>query len=107
MRDLELLAFLPRVRLILDKDEPILAPFVSHDWSSGQHRPDEPLTDILAAWAEARAEVLNLLPGPAGQGWTRLGFHPPSGKRTLQWWAERIYTHARGHIFELRAGRPA
>jgi hypothetical protein len=106
VRDLELLAFLPRLQRILKEAEPELAPFVSHDWSLRDYLPDEPLTAVLASWSQARAEVMNLLPvADAGQ-WSRLGFHPPSGKRTLQWWAERIFTHAQAHMLELRGARP-
>ena len=106
VRDLELLAFLPRLQRILQEDEPALAPFVSHDWSLRDYLPDEPLTAVLASWSQARAEVLNLLPEAAGSQWSRLGFHPPSGKRTLQWWAERIFTHAQAHMLELRGASP-
>src|SRR6185503_8749103 len=72
VRDLELLAFLPRVQRILDEDEPTLAPFVSHDWTLRDYLPDEPLTAVLASWSQARTEVLNLLPGPAASQWTRI-----------------------------------
>ena len=105
VRDLELLAFLPRIRRILEEDEPALAPFVSHDWSLRDYLPDEPLTAVLASWSQTRDEVMNLLPAPAASEWSRLGFHPPSGKRTLQWWAERIFTHAQAHMLELRGAR--
>jgi hypothetical protein len=106
VRDLELLAFLPRLQRILEEDEPALAPFVSHDWSLRDYRADEPLTAILASWSQTRAEVVNLLPGPAAAAWSRYGFHPPSGKRSLQWWTERIFTHAHAHMAELRGARP-
>jgi hypothetical protein len=106
VRDLELLAFLPRLQRILNEDQPALAPFVSHDWSLRDYLPDEPLTAVLASWSQARAEVLNLLPGPAASHWTRIGFHPTNGNRTLQWWAERIYTHAQAHLLELRRAVP-
>ena len=106
VRDLELLAFLPRVQRILQEDEPALAPFVSHDWTLRDYLPDEPLTAVLSTWSQARAEVLNLLPEADASQWSRLGFHPPSGKRTLQWWAERIFTHAQAHMLELRGASP-
>ncbi|MEP7357043.1 MAG: DinB family protein, partial [Anaerolineales bacterium] len=70
VRDLELLAFLPRVQRIQSEDEPVLAPFISHDWSLRDYLPSEPLTAVLASWAQTRAEVMNLLPGPASPRWT-------------------------------------
>lgn len=98
VRDVEQMAFLPRLRRILNEDRPTLEPFPSHDWSDGDYDPAEPLTHILAGWSQARAEALDLLPAPDHAAWSRTGFHPPSGQRTLQWWAERIYNHVRQHL---------
>jgi hypothetical protein len=107
VRDVETQAFLPRLRRILNEERPVLSPFPSHDWSDGNYRPDEPLTDILAGWSQTRAEAVDLLPPPSSPAWSRTGFHPPSGQRTLQWWAERFYRHAHDHLLELGlAGRP-
>jgi hypothetical protein len=103
VRDVETLAFLPRLRRIVNEAQPMLTAFPTHDWSDGNYRPDEALTDILSGWSQTRAEVVDWLPGPAAPAWSRLGFHPPSGQRTLQWWAERIYGHAREHLLILDA----
>jgi hypothetical protein len=107
VRDLETMAFLPRLRRILNEDRPVLEPFPSHDWSDGDYWPGEPMTNILAGWAQARAEMLDLLPAASQTAWNRTGFHPPSGQRTLQWWAERIHNHAREHLLDAgAAGQP-
>jgi hypothetical protein len=107
VRDLEGMAFLPRLRRILREDRPVLEPFPSHNWSEGDYRPDEPMTQILAGWSQARAEVLDALPPASHPAWSRTGFHPPSGQRTLQWWAERVYDHVRQHLLNLgAASRP-
>jgi DinB superfamily len=98
VRDVETLAFLPRVRRILSEAQPRLDAFPAHDWSDGDYRPDEPLTGLLAGWSQTRAEVVDGLPPADSPAWSRTGFHPPSGQRTLQWWAERIYGHAREHL---------
>lgn len=103
VRDIETLAFLPRIRRILSDERPVLTPFPTHNWSDGDYWPHEPMTDILAGWSQARAEVVDWLPSPASPAWSRTGFHPPSGQRTLQWWAERIYGHAREHLSILGA----
>jgi len=106
VRDVETLAFLPRVRLILAEERPVLSPFPSHDWSDGDYQPAEPMASLLAGWSQTRAEVVDLLPPPASLAWSRTGFHAPSGQRTLQWWAERIYGHAREHLrLPAAAGR--
>ena len=98
VRDVEQMAFLPRLRRILSQDHPVLEPFPSHDWSDADYQPAEPLTRILADWSQARSEVLDLLPAPDHGDWSLTGFHPPSGQRTLQWWAERTYNHVRQHL---------
>ena len=97
VRDVETLSFLPRVQRILKEDRPQLGSFPAHDWSDGDYQPNEPMTDLLAAWSQTRAEIVGLLPPPDSPAWNRVGFHPPSGQRTLQWWAERVYGHAREH----------
>ncbi len=98
VRDVETLAFLPRIRSVLREARPMLPAFPAHDWSDADYRPGEPLTDILAGWSQARTEMVDLLPQPDSPDWSRTGFHPPSGERTLQWWAERTYGHARDHL---------
>jgi DinB superfamily len=100
VRDLESMAFLPRLRRILAEERPVLEAFSSHDWSADDYEPNEAMTHILAGWSQARAEVVDLLPAAAQPAWSRTGFHPPSGQRTLQWWAERIYDHARQHLLD-------
>lgn len=102
VRDLEALAFLPRLRRILTEDYPALDAFPSHNWSMESYQPDEPMADILADFTRAREEALALLRPLPAEGLGRTGFHPPSGPRTAQWWAERIYTHVREHLDEIR-----
>lgn len=102
VRDLEALAFLPRLRRILTEDHPRLEAFPSHHWSLESYQPDEPMADVLAHFTRAREEALSILRPLPAEGWGRTGFHPPSGPRTAQWWAEWIYTHAREHLDEIR-----
>ena len=102
VRDLEALAFLPRLRRVLAEDHPALEAFPSHHWSLEDYQPGEPAADILSGFARARAEALALLRPLPVEGWNRTGFHPPSGPRTAQWWAERMYVHAQEHLDEMR-----
>lgn len=103
VRDLEARAFLPRVQRILAEDRPVLTPFSHHDWSAADYDPGESMDAILAEWSRARGELLALARPLDSAGWSRAGFHPPSGNRTLQWWAERAYAHASEHLSALRA----
>ncbi|MGH2523740.1 MAG: DinB family protein [Anaerolineales bacterium] len=104
VRDLEALAFLPRFRRVLTEADPILEPFPSHNWSTEQYNHAEPLAVMLADFARARAETVNLVHSLHPGDWSRRGFHPPSGWRTAQWWAERMYTHAQRHLTDIRRG---
>ena len=102
VRDLEALAYLPHVRQILTEALPTLTAAWHHNWSAASYDPAEPLTTILAVWSQARTELLAWLRPLPAAGWGRRGFHPPSGKRTVQWWVERAYLHAQGHLEAIR-----
>ncbi len=102
VRDVEALVFLPRFRRLLTEDHPILEPFASTDWTAEKYQPEEPLTKVLDEFARAREAAVSLMRSMTPEAWTRSAFHPPSGWRTTQWWVERIYRHARGHIAEIR-----
>jgi hypothetical protein len=102
VRDLEAQAYLPRIRRILAEDRPELTPFAHHEWSADDYDAAEPMTAILESWSRARTELLALVRPLDSAGWSRAGFHPPSGSRTLQWWVERAYAHAKEHLRALR-----
>lgn len=103
VRDAEGMAYWPRLQRILTEDGPHLDPFPHHRWSLEQPRPEETLAEVLTSFLQTRAEVLARLQRLDPAGWSRLGFHPPSGPRTTQWWVERLYTHARNHLVNLQA----
>ena len=102
LRDLETLAFLPRFRRVLMEDRPIFDAFPSHTWSTENYNSAESLVKMLADFERARAEALTLMRPLTPDGWARVGFHPPSGWRTAQWWAERMYQHANNHLTDIR-----
>ncbi len=103
VRDAEAQAFYPRVERILAEDEPHLEPFPHHYATLEQgYRIDEPLRDIVAGFAATHAALLARLRALSLSDWSRIGFHPPSGPRTVLWWAERIHGHAATHLQDLR-----
>ena len=103
IRDLETLAYLPRLRRILAEDEPTLVAFPSHQWSEADYDPAEPMETLLAEYARAREEEMELIRRLDSAGWSRAGFHPPTGWRTAQWWVERALAHTVEHLEEIRA----
>jgi hypothetical protein len=102
LRDVEAKVFLPRIRRMLREDNPLLTLETSHDEAAAGPAPNEPMTAILEGWSRARAELTQALRPLGPAGWSRTGFYPPTGKRTVQWWAERAYRHALGHLSELQ-----
>ncbi len=103
LRDVEARVFLPRLRRMLAEDHPALTVEASHDEASAGAPPDEPMTDILEGWSRARAELVQALRPLSPAGWSRTGFYPPVGSRTVQWWAERALGHAREHAAAIAA----
>lgn len=103
LRDAEAQAYWPRIQRILQEDHPWLDPFPHHRWSLAEYQPAVTAAEILAALARTRVEVLTGLQPLPPEAWSRAGFHPPSGPRTLQWWVERLYTHAAKHFDEMQA----
>ncbi len=102
IRDLETLAFRPRFRRVLMEDRPILEAFASHTWSAESYEVGEPLGKMLAEFERARAEAVALMRPLRPDDWARAGFHPPSGWRTAQWWAEHMYQHVNNHLTDIR-----
>lgn len=103
-RDVEILAFWPRVQRILAEDEPHLEAFPFHRWSlENTYHPEELPLNIISTFTRNRAEAVALFQTLTPEQWSRTGFHPPSGPRTLLWWAERMYNHARNHLLEIQA----
>jgi hypothetical protein len=98
VRNAEANVYLPRIRRIVSEDRPQLTIEASHDEAWASFDPDESMTAVLAAWSQARAELVQLLRPLSPAGWTRMGFYPPTGNRTVQWWAEKAYAHAEGHV---------
>jgi hypothetical protein len=107
VRDMELLAWLPRVIRILDEDEPVFPPDPFAHWDEARYDAGESMADMLTAWSQARAEMVHRLRGLPPAGWARLGFYSPVGRRTVQWWAERALAHARDHFADIGAALSA
>lgn len=105
VRHLETLAFRPRIQNILSAEFPELTAYPTHHFADELYDPAEPMAQILTEWSRARAEIVQWVRPLQPDDWARLGFHPPSGARTLQWWVERTIGHAREHLDTIRAAR--
>lgn len=101
VRDYETLAFWPRLRRVLTEARPTLEPFASHTLIADNYLASEGMDDMLTEFGHTRAQAVGLLRQIAAEDWSRTGFHPPSGNRSVMWWAERAHNHARDHLREI------
>ncbi len=101
LRAAEAEAFAPRLRRILEDDQPELADFDEGAWMAEHYEPEEPVQAILHAWQQVRRESARRLDGIPAQAWSRSGRHVYWGERTLLWWVERSLAHADEHRDQL------
>jgi len=94
IRDVEERIYLPYLRRMLREHHPTL----ELEDLPAPSAEGEAMADILKGWSRTRAELTTLLQGVGPAGWSRTGFYPPAGSRTVQWWAERAYGHAAQHM---------
>ena len=101
MRDVEQLAFWPRVEDMLQHDQPDLQYFDEGAWMQEHYDEAEPVQAILADFEEARTKMLAAVETADPQGWSRTGRHPTQGLRTVQWWFEYALSHTEDHLAQL------
>jgi len=101
VRDVELHAFLPRIRSMLAEEQPLLPYFDEGEWMATHYDPHEPLEELLGAFAGARRDLLAALAAAGEAGWSRDGRHPTQGVRTVQWWFEYSVKHTEEHLRQL------
>jgi hypothetical protein len=94
-------AFAPRIRRILEEDEPFLPSFDEGPWMSEHYDEAEPLASLLDRWQAVRAETLRRVQGLPTRAWNRMGIHPERGRRSLQWWVEYAAAHAQEHLEQI------
>jgi len=102
LRNIESLAFQPRLESILVEDMPRFVLFEDRRYMRDDYDPAEPLAHILAAYQDLRAAQRQMLAALAPEAWNRSGRHPTWGVRTLQWWAEYSLAHAESHLTLLK-----
>jgi hypothetical protein len=101
LRALEAHAIVPRLRRILDEQQPYLPLFDDGGWMAAHYDPSEPVQAILDDFARLRQQELSWLKGLPPDSWNRTARHPWWGVRTLQWWVEQCLLIARQHLAQL------
>jgi uncharacterized damage-inducible protein DinB len=105
LRDVERGAYAARLKQLLEEDSPVFAQWDSPHWETTLYKPEEAVTHILTEYATLREEELQILRPLSPKEWSRIGRHELLGRRTVQWWAERILENAEGRLRELAALR--
>jgi len=103
LRDMEREAYSPRLRRLLSEESPAFDPWDSPDWETEIYNPNEPLAQILADYAGLREAELQVLYALQPKEWSRTGRHFTLGRRSLQWWVERMLAYAEDSLSELRS----
>lgn len=101
MRDVEMNAFLPRIRRILKEEHPFVENFDEAEWNRSHYTPDEPLRKINAAFRTARRNVVRLLRSAAKEDWDNWAVHSAYGKISLDWLLEHDYSHTLDHLAQI------
>ena len=99
LRDVERLVFLERVRRILAEERPLLPNFDETTYHREHWNPDEPADAILADYASARKEMVEL--ASAAPDWTRGGVHEMRGPITLAWQIDYALGHTWEHLSQI------
>ncbi len=94
LRLVEVEIFAPRIRRILEEDQPELELFDDEDWMQASYDPAEPVEDILQAYEHARLQEIIGIEQMSISVWNRTARHPWFGVRTFQWWVEVCLTYS-------------
>ncbi|MFP3855288.1 MAG: DinB family protein, partial [Anaerolineales bacterium] len=103
-------ALLPRLRLIMNEDQPALPNWDEAAWMAQTYDNSEALGPELESWHKAREGLAQKFSELELSNWNRSGSHPLRGERTLLWWLEYCVHHTRDHWLQLQkilAGTPA
>jgi hypothetical protein len=96
-------ALLPRIRRLLEEDDPDLPNWDEAAWMADSYDPSLDIGDLLAAYAAARRPLADRLDNLPLAAWNRSGAHPVQGRRTVLWWLEYTVAHAKDHLNQLGA----
>jgi hypothetical protein len=103
LRNIEVQALAPRIKKILNEDDPHLILFDDDHWMEINYDPDEPVEAMIDEYERIRNEEMSWLEEMDISGWSRTGRHPWFGVRTLQWWVEKTLAYAEEHLEDINA----
>jgi len=102
LRDMERDVFGPRMRQVLAENDPTLVPLDVEEHEDRDLEPaTESLADVVAAWAEARAENIALVEGTTPEQWERPLLHPLIGRARFIDLVRRWGRHDAEHLRQI------
>ncbi len=97
LRDFESV-FIERVELTVSQELADL-PFPDPDQLAIDNAyNDQPIDEMLASWAELRAEIMNFYQARSVSDWTKLAMHPTRGQLTLY---DQLMLHTRHDVLHV------
>lgn len=90
----------PRVRQLIDEEEPRWAWVEPDRWEGS---PDASLDDLLTVYADLRAATVQMLDDLDEAGWAKTGTHATFGRLDAAGLMRRAVDHDREHIESLEA----
>lgn len=102
LRDGEIEVNLPRVKRILEEDNPFISAVALDEWAAERHYQSQSGPEALEAFANAREEKLALLDGLSPDDWKRPARHAVFGPTTLQELVTFTNEHDRLHLRQMR-----
>lgn len=101
VRDVEALAFLPRIQRILKEEHPYVENFDQEEWDRTHYEPSEALRKINSEFRSTRRKELRLLRSAPKEAWENWAVHSTYGKISLDWLLEHYYNHTLDHLAQI------
>lgn len=91
-----------RVARMLHEDHPELESYDDSLWAIEHDYAARDATDVIAAFAHNRAQLVEVLSGLEEEQWQRTAHLLGHGDITILWLMERVLAHDEKHIAEIR-----
>jgi hypothetical protein len=83
-------------------DKPAIAPFDEEVYPTSLKYEKRDVTKSLAAIEGISAAVVNLLSNADQSAWNRIAIHPEAGEMTVSNILEKVISHYRAHLNQLK-----
>jgi hypothetical protein len=98
--DVERQVYLHRMQRVVEQDHPALKYFDEKAWHDAHYDPQRPVVEMLADFADARAQEIALL--ETQPDWSKWGLHEVLRKRySLEFMAHYAFRHTWEHLNQI------